>query len=84
MTKLIKYVVEPDTLTLTILLENGEELVVPIPGTTVPNQMSLDILHTMYYADDGTGPSIRRITRTIDPRDGAILSGDVEEEENVK
>jgi hypothetical protein len=84
MTKLVKYIVEPNMLTLTILLENGEEIVVPISGTTVPNRMSLDIIHTMYYEDDGTGPTIRKITCTIDPRDGAILSSDVEEEENVK
>ena len=86
MTKLLRYVVEPGALTLTFLLENGEEMIVPIRSNALLNQMSLDIFHTMYYADDDTGPTIAKIARTIDPTSDVILYGksDVEENENVK
>ena len=71
MTKLIKYVVEIDTLTFTFLLENGEELVVPIKSRTIPEQISMDVMD-LIYGGDGISPFIDKITRNIDPNDGTI------------
>ncbi len=64
--KLIKYVVALGVLTLTFLLENGEELVVPIYSSTIPEQISMDVMD-LIYGGDGISPFINKITRNIDP-----------------
>jgi hypothetical protein len=74
MIKLIKYVLEPGVLTLTFLLENGEELVVPIPNPAILNQMELDLLDNFY--DEDKRLALLKITRTIDPSNGAIVYSD--------
>jgi hypothetical protein len=79
MHKFIKYVVESRVLTLTFLLENGEELVVPIQSSTIPEQIAMDVMD-FTYGGDGITPRIDKITRNIDPSDGTIRysDGDVE------
>ena len=73
--KLVKYVIEPGQLILTLQFPDGEEGEMLLTER-VAILLGDDIFHGLYTGEDDEGHRIRRITRIFDPSSGDFLEDD--------
>jgi hypothetical protein len=69
------YAITHDKLILKFILEDGEEIEVPIKAS-VATTLGDDIFHGMYTGEDDEGKAIHSISRIFDPASESVLESD--------